>query len=39
LQGDCLQDGSKMQELVLNVRKRKNLKVEMPKLGDYLDKL
>merc|ERR1711862_221690 len=39
LQGDCLQEGSKMQELVLGVRKRKNLKVEMPKLGDYLDKL
>merc|ERR1712061_462463 len=39
LQGDCLQDGSKMQELILQVRKRKNIKVEMPKLGDYLDKL
>merc|ERR1712151_1438677 len=39
LQGDCLQAGSKMEELILNVRKRKNLKVEMPKLGDYLDKL
>merc|ERR1740121_1629687 len=39
LPGDCLQDGSKMQELILNVRKRKNLKVEMPKAGDYLDKL
>jgi len=39
LQGDCLQDGSKMQELILNIRKRKNIKVEMPKLGDYLDKL
>jgi elongation factor 2 len=39
LQGDCLQEGSKMQDLILNVRKRKNLKVEMPQLGDYLDKL
>merc|ERR1712226_1011089 len=39
LQGDCLQAGSKMEDLVLAVRKRKNLKVEMPKLGDYLDKL
>merc|ERR1719188_1521292 len=39
LQGDALQEGSKLQELILNVRKRKNLKVEMPKLGDYLDKL
>jgi len=39
LTGDCMQEGSKMQELVLGVRKRKNIKVEMPKLGDYLDKL
>jgi len=39
LQGDCLQEGSKMQDLILAVRKRKNMKVEMPKLGDYLDKL
>merc|ERR1712050_9874 len=39
LPGDALQDGSKMQELVLGIRKRKNIKVEMPKLGDYLDKL
>merc|ERR1711972_1022856 len=39
LPGDCLQAGSKMQELVLGIRKRKNIKVEMPKLGDYLDKL
>jgi len=39
LQGDCMQAGSKMEDLVLAVRKRKNLKVEMPKLGDYLDKL
>merc|ERR1712125_228372 len=29
----------KMEELVLSIRKRKNLKVEMPALGDYLDKL
>merc|ERR1711920_518435 len=28
LQGDCLQAGSKMEDLVLAVRKRKNLKVE-----------
>jgi len=39
LSGDCMSVGSKMEELVLNIRKRKNLKVEMPKLGDYLDKL
>jgi len=37
--GDASQAGSKMEELVLAVRKRKNIKVEMPKLGDYLDKL
>merc|ERR1719224_171705 len=36
LQGDCLVDGSKMQELILATRKRKNLKVEMPKLSEYL---
>merc|ERR1712241_361170 len=29
----------KAQDLVLNVRKRKNIKVELPKLADYLDKL
>jgi len=28
-----------VQELVLQVRKRKNIKVEMPALGEYLDKL
>jgi len=38
LQGNCMEEG-KMQDLVLAVRKRKNIKVEMPKLGDYLDKL
>merc|ERR1719316_2305730 len=36
--GNAMQEG-KIQELVLNNRKRKNLKVEMPKLADYLDKL
>merc|ERR1712117_104123 len=39
LQGEALQEGSKLQELILATRKRKNIKVEMPKLGDYLDKL
>merc|ERR1712118_332375 len=38
LPGNCMQEG-KMQDLILAVRKRKNIKVEMPKLGDYLDKL
>merc|ERR1712137_1060660 len=37
MQGDATQEG-KMQELVLAVRKRKNIKVAMPALGDYLDK-
>merc|ERR1712185_816289 len=39
LPGNAMDKGSKMEELVLNIRKRKNIKVEMPKLGDYLDKL
>jgi len=39
LQGDCMQAGSKMEELILAIRKRKNIKVAMPALGDYLDKL
>jgi len=38
LQGNAMEEG-KLQELVLKTRKRKNLKHEMPKLGDYLDKL
>jgi len=32
-------DAGKLQDLVLTCRKRKQLKIEMPKLGDYLDKL
>jgi elongation factor 2 len=39
LPGNPMEDGSKMNELILNVRKRKNLKVQKPDLGDYLDKL
>merc|ERR1719291_1673574 len=39
LPGNPLEEGSKMQELILGIRKRKNIKVEMPKLADYLDKL
>merc|ERR1712060_453686 len=38
MQGDATQEG-KMQDLVLAVRKRENIKVAMPALGDYLDKL
>merc|ERR1712056_6606 len=37
--GDAMQVGGKMEELILAIRKRKNLKVLMPALGDYLDKL
>merc|ERR1719168_92020 len=36
--GSATQEG-KLQDLVLACRKRKNLKVEMPKLVEYLDKL
>merc|ERR1712050_364773 len=36
--GNPLEAG-KMQDMILAIRKRKNLKVEMPKLADYLDKL
>merc|ERR1712048_196552 len=39
LPGDAMQVGGKMEELILQIRKRKNLKVAMPALGDYLDKL
>merc|ERR1719195_308064 len=38
MQGNAMEEG-KMQELVLGVRKRKNLKVEMPAISDYMDKL
>merc|ERR1711920_687983 len=37
--GNCMESGGKMNELALAVRKRKNIKVEIPALGDYLDKL
>jgi len=36
--GDATEEG-KVQELVLAIRKRKNIKVAMPALGDFLDKL
>jgi elongation factor 2 len=31
--------GTKLNDLLLAIRKRKNIKVEIPALGDYLDKL
>merc|ERR1711994_979258 len=37
--GNAMESGGKMEELVLAVRKRKNLKVEMPVVSDYIDKL
>merc|ERR1712013_808282 len=37
--GNAMETGSKMQELVLGVRKRKSLKFEMPVVSDYMDKL
>merc|ERR1712150_111303 len=37
--GDPYAEGTKMNELVLNVRKRKNVKVVLPALADYNDKL
>merc|ERR1712151_533849 len=39
LPGDATVVGSKLEEMVLAIRKRKNLKVAMPALGDFLDKL
>jgi len=39
LQGTPLEAGSKQAELMLEIRKRKGLKVEAPKLEDYYDKL
>jgi elongation factor 2 len=37
--GDPLDETSKAHEIVLAIRKRKGLKVEMPQLSNYLDKL
>merc|ERR1712025_831198 len=37
--GDFKEDGTKLNTLLLAIRKRKNLKVELPALTDYLDKL
>merc|ERR1712110_850757 len=37
--GDPMTEGSKMSDLVLAIRKRKNLKVSLPVLADYNDKL
>jgi len=37
--GDYNSAGTKLNELLLAIRKRKNIKVEIPALSDYLDKL
>merc|ERR1712193_279901 len=39
LPGNCTEKGSKMEEMILKIRERMHLKVEMPVLSDYLDKL
>merc|ERR1719321_2177553 len=39
LQGNCMEKGSKMEEMILKIRERKHIKVAMPVLSDYLDKL
>ncbi|CEL92355.1 unnamed protein product [Vitrella brassicaformis CCMP3155] len=39
LQGDPLDKGGKTEELVKNIRKRKNIKEDIPTLDNYLDKL
>jgi len=38
IQGTALEAG-KLQDLILTIRKRKNLKIELPALADYYDKL
>jgi len=39
MNGDPLEDGSQANEVALNVRERKGLKVEMPEFADYYDKV
>merc|ERR1712232_1284150 len=39
IQGDPFTENSKMYDLILAIRKRKNLKVQLPVLADYNDKL
>jgi len=39
LKADPMETGSKSNEIMLETRKRKGLKVELPNLADYLDKL
>jgi len=39
IDGDIAEEGSMPQRIVLDVRKRKGLKEEMPDFADYYDKL
>jgi len=39
LPGNAMEKGSKMEEMILKIRERKHIKVAMPVLSDYLDKL
>jgi len=39
LNGDPYAEGTKLNALCLSIRERKNKKVELPALGEYLDKL
>ncbi|KAK9896850.1 eukaryotic translation elongation factor 2 [Cystobasidium minutum MCA 4210] len=39
MNGTPMEKGSKLEELALEIRRRKGLKVEMPNLSDYYDKL
>jgi len=39
IDNDPLEEGSKSNKIILDTRKRKNLKVEIPSLDAYMDKL
>jgi len=39
MSGNPLEAGSKSYELVMNIRKRKGLKLELPALENFIDKL
>ncbi len=39
VQGDPLEEGTKSNTLIKEIRKRKGLKEQLPSLNDYLDKL
>jgi elongation factor 2 len=39
LNGNPLEEGSKVNTIVMDIRKRKGLKLVLPPLDEYLDKL